>query len=73
MNLLDLARSALPSDVRHSRATSEQAVELRRLVPVVCARIGEEDVESALALALADPDAALACYRALAAELSDSP
>lgn len=50
-------------------ATTVQAAELRRLVPEVCGAIGEADADGALAVALADPDAALLRYRALAADM----
>jgi hypothetical protein len=49
-------------------ATTEgQGAELRRLVPTVCAHYccPAEEVAEALALALADPEAALESYRAM--------
>jgi hypothetical protein len=45
---------------------SPELAELRDLVPAVCHQVGEEDVETALALALADPGPALEAYRYLA-------
>jgi hypothetical protein len=50
-------------------ATSEQAAELRALVPRVCEVVGEADVDKALADAIADPEAAVTCFRAIAADL----
>lgn len=67
MNLLDLARSALPP-VPESGATDEQAAELRRLVGIVSADWPADERAGALAVALADPEAALDCFRALVAE-----
>lgn len=49
-------------------ATREQATELRELVGIVAAHWPNDERTEALAAALADPDAALVCFRALAAE-----
>ena len=61
----------LPEKLRAVTAiTPEQAAELRRIVPEVCRLCGEADPDGALAIALADPEAALTCYRALLPELT---
>jgi len=49
-------------------ATREQATELRELVGIVAADWPDDERAEALAAALADPEAALVCFRALAAE-----
>lgn len=49
-------------------ATREQATELRELVGIVAADWPDDERAEAIAAALADPDAALVCFRALAAE-----
>lgn len=72
MNLLDLARSALPDSLpepSRRSATPTEASELRELVALVLANADETDRAEALALALADPEAALLSFRALAADL----
>lgn len=75
MNLLDLARSALQADPAPDAArtaTPAEAAELARLL----ARILPDDPEGqaeALAVALADPEAALLSFRALAADLAPPP
>jgi hypothetical protein len=48
-------------------ATPEQATELCELVDIVAAEWPEAERAEALAVALADPDAALICFRALVA------
>jgi len=54
-------------------ATREQAAELRRLVGIVAADWPADEQAEALAVALADPVAALTCFRALVAERQDAP
>lgn len=49
-------------------ATPGQAAELRELVAIVAAGWPDDERADALAAALADPDAALICFQALAAE-----
>lgn len=76
MNLLDLARSALPVDcspegATKTTATPQQARELRELVGMIGADWSDADRAEALAVALADPDAALTCFQALVAERED--
>jgi hypothetical protein len=51
------------------RAVARQEAELRRLIPLVLADAPHEQLE-ALAVALADPEAALESYRLLAADLA---
>lgn len=48
-------------------ATPAEADELRALIAAILANNTESDRAEALVLALADPDAALLCYRALMA------
>ncbi len=55
------------SDAATRAATPAEADELRALVAAFLAADTEANRAEALAVALADPDAALACYRALAA------
>ena len=50
-------------------ATSEQAAELRELIAPILANDSDADRAEALAVALADPDAALMSFRAMAAGL----
>ena len=54
-------------DTAPRAATPAQADELRGLIAAILADDTDTDRAEALAIALADPDAALACYRALAA------
>lgn len=49
-------------------ATAEQANELRELVALIVANGSEQDRAEALAVALADPDAALLSFRTLATQ-----
>lgn len=49
-------------------ATPEQAVELRDVIAVILANNSEAERAEALAIAVADPEAALISFRALAAE-----
>jgi len=53
-------------------ATPEQAAELRELIALILANESEADRPEALAVALADPDAALTCFRALAADIGSN-
>ena len=53
--------------------TPEQAAELRELVTIVAADWSKVERAEALAVALADANAALICFRALVAERSDPP
>ena len=66
MNLLDLARSALEPALKRSASPTE-ATELRRLLNVILADEPDE-IEESLAIACADPDDALICFRTLVAE-----
>ena len=69
MNLLDLARSALITGADTTPvAAPGQADELRELVAIVAAVWPDDDPTDALAAALADPETALICFQALAAE-----
>lgn len=54
-------------DVPTRTAIPAEEAELRALVAAILADDSDADRVEALAVALADPDAALACYRALAA------
>ena len=55
-------------DTRERPATEAEGAELSRLVAAIYAGDSEADRAEALAAAIADPDAALRCYRAVAAE-----
>jgi hypothetical protein len=68
MRMLDIARAAL-RDRSHNVATPEQAAELRELVAIVAASWPEAERAEALAVALADPEAALISFRALVEDL----
>ncbi|MGI8423094.1 MAG: hypothetical protein ACR2NO_03085 [Chloroflexota bacterium] len=71
MNLLDLARSALTDTPDTPRvATPAEAAELRRLLDILLADVPEQ-IEWSLAIACADPDAALMSFRALVADMRD--
>jgi hypothetical protein len=70
MNLLDLAREAiadLPDASQRDEANPAQAAELRRLVRLLFGDDTETHQAEALTAALADPVAALASFRILAA------
>jgi hypothetical protein len=54
-------------------STREQEAELRELVATVAVDWAADEQVEALAVALADPEAALACFRALVAELAEAP
>lgn len=56
----------LPDAPKH-QATPDEAAELRELVAVVLANDTEAERAEALRVACADPEAALDCYRSLAA------
>lgn len=74
MNLLDLARSAFPTDAPPTvatlrrTATTAEAAELRALIERVLADCPAE-IEETVQVALADVDDALVCFRALVADL----
>lgn len=53
-------------------ATPEQRQELRDLLAVVLANDSDTEREETLATACADPDAALTCFRLLAADKRDT-
>ena len=65
------ATDAEPILVRPSMATPAQEAELRRLVALVAADWPDREQVEALAVALADAEDALICFRALAAGLAD--
>ena len=68
MNLLDLARAALADASPPTRsATIAEAAELRALVGIVAADWSGDERAEGMAAALADPNAALASFRLLAA------
>ena len=53
---------------RNRAAAPEQAAELHALLDQIAAGWSGDDREEALRVALADPEGALICFRALAAE-----
>lgn len=63
-----VATVAVAVPANDSDATPEQARELRELVAIVAADWPANEQAEALAVALADPEAALTCFRALAPE-----
>jgi hypothetical protein len=68
MSLVDRARKALLAATWMPRtATPDEARELRQLVGIVLANSPAEEQQEALAVACADPEAALQCFRLLAA------
>jgi hypothetical protein len=75
MNLLDIARLAVADNAVAAPiargATPTEAAELRDLVSRVLTNAGDADRAEALAVALADPEAALLSFRALAAVSSN--
>lgn len=66
MTLVDRARAALLA-ITPRHATPDEAAELRRLIGIVLAGSAHDEQREALAVARADPDAALECFRLLAA------
>jgi len=62
-----IAAEPIP-DTPKRKATEAEAKELRALVAVIYSGDTEADRAEALAAALADPDGALLCYRAIIAE-----
>lgn len=62
----------LPDRLRR-KATAAEAEELRPLVAVILGDADETDREEPLTVALADPEAALTSFRALAADLQPHP
>ena len=64
MNLLDLARSALAAPSCRA-ATPAEVTELRRLIALILANASDADRAEALAVAVADPEAALVSLLAL--------
>lgn len=70
--LLDIARTAPTSDPETSTAhvvTPQQGRELQRLIDLILVKDSEADRAEALAVARADPHAALISFRALIAEM----
>ena len=63
------AVAALPIEHRPSRATHDQVADLRALFAIVAADWPPDEQAEAVAVALADPESALTCLRALAANL----
>lgn len=70
MSLLDRGRKALLAATWMQRiATPDETKELRQLIAVVLADSPVEEQREALAVACADPDAALECFRLLASAM----
>ena len=68
MSLLERARkAALRATWTPRTATPDEAKELRQLIGIVLADSPIEEQREALAVACADPEAALQCFRLLAA------
>lgn len=72
MNLLDIARAAVAEVAPSPPATPAQTAELRALVALVAESWPEAERAEALAVALADPEDALKCWRALAEDHADA-
>jgi hypothetical protein len=68
MNLLDLARSAVPVETPKAPPSAAVRLELARLIGVILPDESDAERAEALSVALADPDAALQSFRLLAAE-----
>ncbi len=66
------AVAAVPIEHWPSRATHDQVADLRALFAIVAADWPPDAQAEALAVALADPEFALMCFRALAADLARS-
>ncbi|MHB8725713.1 MAG: hypothetical protein ACYC9Z_10100 [Casimicrobiaceae bacterium] len=74
MTLLDRGRKALLAATWTPRAGNPAEVaELRRLIGIVLVDSPAEEQREALTVAYADPDAALECFRLLAASMQQRP
>ena len=77
MNHLAVARAALaevaPSPTAATAATPAQESELRALLARIAAGWSDVDKAEALAVALADPEAALTSFKALVADMEPAP